>query len=73
MNITDLWTVVVRSNGSPVLPIDSNPESTDEGMLVYLSRRAAELSAEHQSELYDLDCEARRLDRVLREFSGEQG
>ncbi|MDD4888664.1 MAG: hypothetical protein PHU85_01945 [Phycisphaerae bacterium] len=48
-----------------MLPLDSNDEFSDQGMLVYCSKRAAELSAEHQSDLYDLDCEARRLDKVL--------
>lgn len=61
----ELWTVVMRDTGDPVIPYDCNPESPDEGMLVYLSQRAAELSAEHQSDLYGLDCEARRLDKVL--------
>ena len=64
MTLQDLWTVVMRDTGNPVVPYDCNPESDDEGMLVYLSRRAAEMSAVHQSDLYDLDCEARRLDKV---------
>ncbi len=65
MILSDLWTVVMRDTGDPVLPLDSNDEFSDQGMLVYCSKRAAELSAEHQSDLYDLDCEARRLDKVL--------
>jgi hypothetical protein len=61
----ELWTIVHRASGKPVVPYDTNPGSDDEGMLVYRSRKAAELAAEHQSDMYDLDCEARRLDKVI--------
>jgi hypothetical protein len=70
MQLSDLWTVVMRATGMPVLPVDCNPESDDEGMLVYRSRRAADTAAEHQSDMYGLDCEARRLDKVT---TGEVG
>lgn len=63
--MSELFTVVNRSTGEPVTPFDCNPQSDDEGMLVYWSRRAAELAAEHQAEHYDLDCEARSLDRII--------
>jgi hypothetical protein len=57
----EFWTVVHSDTGEPVLPFDANPESDDEGMLVYLSKIAAEASARHQAETYDLTCQAKRL------------
>jgi hypothetical protein len=64
MTTRDLYTVIMRDSGHPVLPVDTN-EHDDQGLLVYLSREAAESAAEHQAELYDLDCMAQRLDKVL--------
>lgn len=46
------WTVVWNTDGRPVPPLDSNPGSDDEGMLVYRTRKAAQLAAEHQSNSY---------------------
>lgn len=65
MELSDLWTIVLRRDGSPVVPFDAN-EHEDQGMLVYLTREAAEVAAEHQADLYEIDCEARRLDKALR-------
>jgi hypothetical protein len=62
MTLKDLWTVIDHATRRPVVPVDCNPQSDDEGFLVYRSRTAAELAAEHQSDLYDLDCQACRLD-----------
>ena len=64
LTLKDLWTVIDHATRIPVVPFDCNPESEDEGFLVYRSKRAAELAAEHQSELYELDCQACRLDMV---------
>lgn len=50
-----LWTIVHRDGGMPVVPFGGN-EHRDEGMLVYFSMEAAEAAAQHQNELYDLDC-----------------
>lgn len=63
--LKELWTIV-NQDGTPVVPVDENPESADEGMLVYFSRRAAELAAEYQSETFDgMDCRAERLGRLI--------
>jgi hypothetical protein len=62
--MNELWTIVKRTSGDPVVPLDCNPSSDDQGMLVYRSRVAAESAAEYQSDMYDVDCEARRLDKV---------
>jgi hypothetical protein len=63
-SMSDLWTIVHSDTKKPVLPMDCNPESDDEGMLVYRSQKAAELAAEYQAEMYDIVCEARRLDEA---------
>lgn len=63
MKLTDLWTVVFCDTERPVLPFDTN-EHDDQGMLVYSSEDAAKASAEHQNQLYDLDCRACRLDKA---------
>ena len=71
--MSELFTVVNRQTGIPIVPIDCNPESDDEGMLVYWSREAAELAAEHQSERYEMDCEARSLNRVIAAHDAAKG
>ncbi len=58
MNLSSLFTILNRGTHEPVVPFDANPDSDDEGMLVYRCRAAAESAAEHQAECYDLDCEA---------------
>jgi hypothetical protein len=60
----ELWTIVHSDTKNPVLPMDCNPKSDDEGMLLYRSQKAAELAADYQTEMYDLVCEARRVDEV---------
>lgn len=62
--VVDFWTVVMSDTGLPVLPFDCNPDSCDQGMLVYQSKSAAEKSAKHQRRMYWLKCKAARLDRV---------
>jgi hypothetical protein len=62
LTLKDFWTVIDHATRVPVVPSDCNPGSSDEGFIVYRSKRAAELAAEHQSELYELDCQACRLD-----------
>lgn len=52
----ELWTlqwfdVETGAAGIPVPPSDSSM-SDDEGLLVYRSQKAAELSAEHQTDMY---------------------
>ncbi|MEN6507139.1 MAG: hypothetical protein ABFD92_21595 [Planctomycetaceae bacterium] len=64
MKIKDLWTVVLCKSNEPVVPIDDNPESDDQGMIVYRSQRAAELAAEYQAEMYGIDCRACRMDKA---------
>lgn len=46
------WTVVWNTDGRPVSPLDRNPGSPDEGMLVYRTRKAAQLAAKHQTDSY---------------------
>lgn len=54
-----LWTLVwVNGSGKRediVPPMDCNPASCDEGMLVYRSFEAAGLAAEHQTTMYASD------------------
>ena len=52
------WVLVWMPSGNPIVPYDSNPESDDEGMLVYRSKRAGELAAKHQMEMYGDDEQA---------------
>lgn len=39
----------------PILPFDCNPDSDDQGMLVYRSKDAAQAAADYQTDWYDLD------------------
>ncbi len=50
MNLSSLFTILNRGTHEPVVPFDANPDSDDEGMLVYRCRAAAESAAEHQAE-----------------------
>ncbi len=57
-----LWTIADSGTGYPVLPYDCNPDAEwDEGMLVYLDEEAAAAAANHQMELYDIECRPQRL------------
>ncbi len=57
-----LWTIVEDELLTPVLPYDCNPDAEwDEGMLVYLTEEAAAAAANHQMELYDINCHPRQL------------
>jgi hypothetical protein len=62
---SDLWTIVDCGTWHPVCAFDYDLGSNDKGMIVYMTREAAEKSAEYQGDLYGLDCEARRLDDVF--------
>jgi hypothetical protein len=65
MKINELFTIVLPGlEKIPVPPIDSNPGCSDEGMMVYRSRKAAVLAAEHQNYMYDLDCVAISLSEL---------
>lgn len=46
------WTVVWMPSNRPIVPYDANPKSDDEGLLVYRTKKAAELAADHQFEMY---------------------
>lgn len=59
-----LWTIVHRKCKTPVLPFDSNPRSSDEGMLVYRSYSAALAASKHQNRMYDLNTVPERLEDV---------
>lgn len=60
-----LWTIVHRKCKTPVLPFDSNPRSSDEGMLVYRSYQAATAACKHQNQMYELDTIPARLEAVI--------
>lgn len=60
------WVVCHKSDDTPVLPMDSNEpeykeEAADPGMLVYRTEAGAEAAAEHQNNLWDVDCHAIKL------------
>lgn len=61
------WTIChgKQSGLDPVVPLDDNPGSKDEGMLVYSSEKAAKFAARHQANLYAMECRAVPLDDVL--------
>jgi hypothetical protein len=46
---------IVNELGVPVLPLDENPDSEDEGLLVYRSLEAAQAAADYQMFCYDLE------------------
>lgn len=46
---------IVNELGNPVLPLDYNPDSEDEGMLVYRTLEAAKAAADYQMLCYDLE------------------
>lgn len=61
----DLWCVVRDDNGKPIPPFDDSCHPTDDGMLVYRSKEAAECSAEHQADLYEIPCHAVPLNEAI--------
>jgi hypothetical protein len=64
IEVPNLWTVVDRKTREPVPPVDYNPDSNDQGIMVFRSRSAARMSASYQNGLYDVDYAACRLDRA---------
>ncbi len=50
-----MYYTIVNEHGVPVLPLDENPDSEDEGMLVYRSQEAAQAAADYQMLCYDLE------------------
>ena len=50
--LQSLFVIVNSDTGTPVPPIDCNPDHEDQGMMVYLSREAADLAAIHQSQFF---------------------
>jgi hypothetical protein len=55
------WTLISRESREPIPPLDCNPGSKDEGMLVYRSERAAMSACRHQKRLYGVICAPKRL------------
>jgi len=60
----ELWTLVDKTSGNPIVPMDRNPECDDQGLLVYRSCGAARRAAKYQNYHFDVDCKARRLDKI---------
>lgn len=52
--LSQLYTLIWSDTKRPIPPYDSNPGSSDEGLLVYRSLKAAESAARHQQMLYSL-------------------
>lgn len=50
--------VLVTDEGKPVPPMDCNPGTGDEGMMVYRTKEGADKSAIRQREMFDVDCHA---------------
>lgn len=50
-----LYVLVWDDFGTEVVPFDCNPSHKDQGMLVYRSKEAADMAAEHQTDLYGDD------------------
>jgi hypothetical protein len=46
---------IVNELGVPILPLDENPDSEDEGMLVYSTLAAAQAAADYQMLCYNLE------------------
>lgn len=65
LTLNKLWTIVAQDTGSVVPPIDCNPDHGDQGCMVYFSREAATKAARHQERLYDIPCEACRMDKIV--------
>ena len=49
------YTLIWEKTQTPIVPYDENPESDDEGILVYSSQEAAECAARYQTEQYGDD------------------
>lgn len=64
MKTDGLYTIVHIQSLRPVVPFDCNPDSDDEGMLVYGSFEAASKAADHQNGLYDVECIAFRVEAL---------
>ena len=66
MTLNDLFTIVYHGTVVAVVPLDSNPESDDQGMLVYRSYEAAEAACRAQADLHELSPMPQTM--CLREF-----
>lgn len=54
----ECWTLIDDETGIPVLPLDDNPGSADEGMLLYLTEKGAQSAAQHQRDSWFIACTA---------------
>ncbi len=55
-----LWTVCLL-DGSPVPPFDDPQGLTEDQGMFFQSPTDAEIAAQHQRDLYDVECEVRRV------------
>ena len=56
---TDYWTLVwddAPIAGIPILPLDDNPTSADEGQLVYRTHAGALAACQNQGDMYEIAC-----------------
>lgn len=48
----EYWVLIWLPSCEAIPPYDSNPGSSDEGLLVYRSKKAATSAAKHQQDMY---------------------
>lgn len=67
------WVLVWMPSGTPIPPYDSNPGSSDEGLMVYRNECAAKSAAEHQQNMYGCDDDSETATPIpLERFSEKQ-